>query len=75
MSLNLLNNKELLNIAVKAFSIIFSFIYILFSLVIYKQVQVMNKILKTRWEKLVNTISFIQILFSLIVFGYAVLFV
>jgi len=70
-----LNNQQLVNIAVKGFGIVFSFIYILFSLVIYKQTQTMNKTLQTKWGKLLTLISLFQIIFSIIVFGYAIFFI
>ncbi len=70
-----LNNQQLLNLAVKSFGVVFAFIYILFSLVIYKQTQIMNKTLQTKWGTLITSISFFQIIFSLIIFGYAILFI
>ena len=70
-----LDNQQLLDLAIKAFGVIFAFIYILFSLVIYKQTQTMNKTLQTKWGTWITLISFIQIIFSLIVFSYAILFI
>lgn len=70
-----LNNQQLLNLAVKGFGVVFAFIYILFSLVIYKQTQTMNKTLQTKWGNLIILISLVQIIFSLFVFAYAVLFI
>jgi EamA domain-containing membrane protein RarD len=70
----LLANRFLINTAVKGFGIIFSVIYILFTVVLYKQIQVMNKTLETKWGGLILLISFGQIIFSLIVFSYAVFF-
>jgi EamA domain-containing membrane protein RarD len=70
-----LDNQQLLNLAVKGFGVVFSFIYILFSLVMYRQTQMMNKTLQTKWGKLITFISLIQIFFSLFVFAYAILFI
>lgn len=70
-----LNNQQLLNLAVKGFGIVFAFVYILFSLVVYKQTQTMNKTLQTKWGTIITLISFFQIVFSLVVFGCAVLFI
>ncbi len=71
----LLDNQQLLNLAIKGFGLVFAFIYVLFSLVIYKQTQTMNKTLQTKWGSLIILVSFFQIIFSLIVFGYAILFI
>jgi EamA domain-containing membrane protein RarD len=70
----LLANRFLINTTVKGFGIIFSVIYVLFAVVVYKQIQVMNKTLETKWGRLILLMSFGQIVFSLIVFSYAVLF-
>lgn len=69
------NNQQLLNLAVKSFGVVFAVIYILFSLVIYKQTQTMNKTLQTKWGTIITLISFFQIVFSLVVFGCAVFFI
>ena len=61
--------------AVKAFGVIFAFIYFLFSVVIFKQTQTMNKTLQTPWGKLIISISLLQIIFSLLIFVYSIFFI
>lgn len=63
----LLSNQNVLSFFFKAFSWVFSVIYLLFTLVIYKQTQTMNKTLTTHWGNLIVFISFLQIILALII--------
>lgn len=62
----LFNNQNILNLFFKAFAWVFSIIYLLFTIVIYKQTQTMYKTLATKWGRLFVFISFLQIVAALI---------
>lgn len=68
-----LNNRFLLDSAIKIFGIVFSALYILFSIVVYRQVKTMHQTLKTSQGGLIIIISFFQVLLSLFVFLVAIL--
>ena len=70
-----LNNQSLLNLFFKAFAYVFSVIYLLFAIVIYKQTQVMNRTLKTGAGNIIVFISFLQITVALIVLLFAFILV
>lgn len=54
----------------KVFSIVFSFLYLIYALVIYKQTEVMTRTLESQQNALILLISLIQI-----IIGLALLFV
>jgi len=61
--------------ALKGFGMIFALIYLLFSIVILKQTQTMNKTLQTNWGKFISLVSTAQIFFSLFLFIYSIFFI
>ena len=58
---NFFNNKELLNLFIKAFAIVFSIIYLLFSIVLAKQADIMTKTVDTSKKPLIMLISLCQV--------------
>lgn len=72
---NFISNQNLVNFFVKAFAIVFSIIYILFSVVIFKQTQVMSKTVQTSSGSSIILISFIQIFIGigLLIFALIIL--
>lgn len=70
-----LNNQNLLSLFFKCFAYVFSVIYLLFAIVIYKQTQVMNKTLTTGLGNLIVYISSLQIMLALVIILLAVIFV
>jgi len=69
------NNQNLLNLFFKLFAYVFSIIYLLFTIVIYKQTQVMNRALITSKGKLVLFLSFLHIIIALIIVLLAFIFI
>lgn len=55
------NNKELLNLFIKAFAIVFSIIYLLFSIVLAKQADIMTKTVETTKKPMIILISLGQV--------------
>lgn len=55
------SNKELLNLFVKAFAVVFSIIYLLFSIVLAKQADIMTKTVDTARKPLIMLISLGQV--------------
>jgi len=55
------NNKELLNLFIKAFAVVFSIIYLLFSIVLAKQADIMTKTVDTSKKPLIILISLGQV--------------
>jgi len=62
-----LNNQSLLSFFIKAFALVFSIIFLLFTVVVYKQTQTMNKTLSTSVGGVIVSISFLQMLIALII--------
>jgi len=71
----LLNNQSLLNFFFRSFAYVFSFIYLLFVIVIYKQTQVMNRTLTTKWGSYIIFLSLLQIVAALIIILLAFIFI
>ncbi|NCO89032.1 hypothetical protein AUK04_03085 [Candidatus Roizmanbacteria bacterium CG2_30_33_16] len=55
------NNKELLNLFIKAFAVVFSIIYLLFSIVLAKQADIMTKTVDTQKKPLIILVSLGQV--------------
>ncbi|OGK10707.1 hypothetical protein A2767_04480 [Candidatus Roizmanbacteria bacterium RIFCSPHIGHO2_01_FULL_35_10] len=62
--------REIFTLFFKVFSVVFSLLYLIYSLVIYKQTQVMTRTLESQETTLIQLISLIQI-----IIGLALLFV
>jgi len=58
---SLFNNKELLYVFIKAFANVFSIIYLLFSIVLAKQADIMTKTVDTSRKPLIILISLRQV--------------
>ncbi|PIV09367.1 hypothetical protein COS31_03230 [Candidatus Roizmanbacteria bacterium CG02_land_8_20_14_3_00_36_15] len=71
----LINNQGLLGFFFKSFTLVFSVIYLLYAVVIYKQTQVMDKTLTTGGGKLIVFISFLQIILSFFIILLAIGFI
>lgn len=67
------NNKELLNLFVKAFAVVFSIIYLLFSIVLAKQADIMTKTVDTARKPLIMLISLGQVGFGAVLLIYSLL--
>jgi len=61
-----------INFLIKIFSILFSFIYLLYSIVIYQQARLINRVLKTEIKPFIMFICLIQIFLGvfLIIFSF-----
>jgi len=59
------NNQSLIDLFFRLFAYVFSIIYLLFTIVIYKQTKVMARSLMTGKGKLILFVSFIHIFFAL----------
>lgn len=70
--INFFNKERIIFYSFKPLALIFSFFYILFSLVILKQTEVMNKTVNTKTAPLIFTISLFQLLLSILIFLLAV---
>lgn len=53
--------QNIFDLFFKTFAVVFSFLYLIYSLVIFKQTQVMTKTLETEGNTLILLISLIQI--------------
>jgi hypothetical protein len=54
-----------INFFIKIFSVFFSFIYFIYSIAIYQQARVTNRVLKTEMKPLIMFVCLLQILFGL----------
>lgn len=70
--LTIFNSSLLANFLLKVFFLILSFFYVFYAFVIYKQVQVMNKVLNDRFKYLVSFISLAQVATALILFIFVI---
>ncbi len=59
--INLINSPQIIEIFIKVSAIIFSFLYLFYALVIYKQTQILNDTLTVEKNSLITFISFIQV--------------
>ena len=69
---NIFAISNLENFFIKAFAIVLSFVYLLYSVVITRQVGVMNRTLRTPLGTFLTFVSFIQILVAIGLVLYAV---
>jgi len=70
-NLVIFNNREIILIFFKAFSLIFSFLYFIFSLITFQQTKAMTKIVKLKESEILIFLSFIQLILSIILFTAA----
>lgn len=61
-----ISNTSLFVLFAKAFAVLFSFLYLVYAVVMTRQTQVMNKTFHTRYSGLLLFISFFQILLAFI---------
>lgn len=54
------------NLFFKIFAAVFSFLYLIYALVIYKQTQVMTKTLESKENTLILSVSLIQIIIGIV---------
>ena len=69
---NIFAVTSLENFFIKAFAVVLSFIYLLYAIVITRQVGVMNRTLRTPLGGLLTFISFLQVIIALGLVIYAV---
>ena len=69
---NIFAVASLENFFIKSFAVVLSFIYLLYAIVIIRQVGVMNRTLKTPLGAFLTIISFIQILTAIVLLLCAV---
>lgn len=60
-----------INFYIKIFSVFFSFIYLIYSIVIYQQSRVINRVLQTEMQSFIGFICLLQIIvgFFLVLFS------
>ena len=63
------------NLFFKVFSVVFSLLYLIYSLVIYKQTQVMTRTLESPTGPFILFISLLQILIGLSLLSFSLLFI
>lgn len=68
-------DENIIRFFFKAFSIVFSLMYLLYAIVIYKQTQVMTKTIETRSNGIILSISLIQLLLGIVLLIFAIFFV
>lgn len=68
------NNQNLLNLALKSFGIVFSFIYLIASITLYQQIKIMKKTVGTSLGEIINTISLFEIILAVFIFVWAIFF-
>lgn len=69
---NLLTNENITLFFVRAFAIVLSFIYLLYALVIARQVGVMNRTLQTSIGAMLTFIAYIQVIIGIGLIIYAI---
>lgn len=67
------NNRELLNLFIKAFAVVFSIIYLLFSIVLAKQADIMTKTVDTSKKSLIILVSLGQVGLGAVLLIYSLL--
>ncbi len=70
--LNSFNSVLIVNLLIKFFFMILSLLYLFYSVVIYKQIQMMNKVLEDRFKSLIISFSLIQISIALILLIFVI---
>lgn len=68
----LLQSQGLTDLFFKLFAIVLAFIFVIYSIVLYRQIGVMNKTLQTKAAVLFQMITLIQLLIALAIFFIAV---
>lgn len=69
--IDLFSGSNIINFFFKAFALVFSFLFVLYSIVIYKQTQVMIRSVNTKNNSFILLLSLIQIVIGLILFTLA----
>jgi hypothetical protein len=59
-------NADILYLFFKAFAILFSFLYVIYSVVLLKQTQVMNSTLTVERSSVITSLSFVQLIIGLV---------
>ena len=58
--------SNLLTVFFKLFSIVVSFIYLLYAVIVTRQIRIMNETLRTKADIVLTTIAYIQLLFAVL---------
>jgi hypothetical protein len=73
--IDVLTIKNIIFYSFKPLAIIISFFYVIYSLIILKQTEVMNKTLNSQANVFFNFVSLIQLIFSIIVLLIAIILI
>ncbi len=60
------DSNEILFLFMKAFAVLFSFLYLVYAVIITRQTQIMNKTFHTKSSGILLFISFVQVIFAII---------
>lgn len=58
------SSDDFIGLFIKAFAVLFAFMYLLFSIIIIRQTQIMNDTFSTKMSSVLSTISFLHIIFA-----------
>jgi len=69
------SSDDFVGLFIKAFAVMFAFIYLLYAVVTVRQTQIMNNTFSTKMSSVLASIAFIQIIFAGILILVALLFI
>jgi len=58
------SSDDFIGFFLKAFAVLFAFLYLIYAIVISKQTQIMNSTFKTKMSSVLSAVAFLQILFA-----------
>jgi len=58
------SSDDFVGLFIKAFAVVFAFLYLLYAVVTSRQTQIMHNTFSTKMSPILSTISFIQIIFA-----------
>ncbi|PIZ62771.1 hypothetical protein COY16_03580 [Candidatus Roizmanbacteria bacterium CG_4_10_14_0_2_um_filter_39_13] len=58
------SSDDFIGLFIKAFAVLFAFLYLLYAVVTSRQTQIMNDTFSTKMSSILSTISFLQIIFA-----------
>jgi len=73
--IDLISGQNIFSLFFKTFAVVFSILYLIYALVIYKQTQVMTETLESERNTLILLISLIQIIIGIILLLVSLLFI
>jgi len=63
---NFFSGQNIVNFIIKSFSVVLSFLYFIYALIINKQTKIMTKVLALDYKNIVQTISYLHIILGLL---------